>query len=433
MINALRYIAPALVIILAAQGMVTEAQPPVTEGLEVSASEKGAETQDNEAPAEMTRELLYNKILGMLVGSAIGDALGAPTEMWPREKIQAHFDFVVEMRDTIRVPSPEGSWALNAPPGTTTDDTRWKKLIIEYLASETDANPRGFATFINQAQEQYFKELQAIQDNDLDAYVDGTQQLLWLKEWVAVGQAYLDGDIDRYARALDRFYGGDLACAGLLYSPVVGTAFPGAPEIAYTTSYNLSIFDMGYARDISAVAAAMTAAAMVPEPEKDDVLEVLWQVDPHGYFESRLIGRIAYRLYEDARLIVHEARQAGADEALSDEAIDRLQLITAYELLDKTTRQHAFHAAEVHLVNLTAILYADWDFAEAMRFVISYGRDNDTTASVTGAILGAYHGMGGLPQDWAERVLERNREMGIDLEELAGRLTDVAMSNAAKE
>jgi len=30
----------------------------------------------------LPREEYYDKILGMLVGSAIGDAMGAPTEMW---------------------------------------------------------------------------------------------------------------------------------------------------------------------------------------------------------------------------------------------------------------------------------------------------------------------------------------------------------------
>jgi ADP-ribosylglycohydrolase len=36
----------------------------------------------------------YNKVLGLLVGSAIGDAMGAPTEMWSRKDIQLEYGFV---------------------------------------------------------------------------------------------------------------------------------------------------------------------------------------------------------------------------------------------------------------------------------------------------------------------------------------------------
>ena len=90
-----------------------------------------------------------------------------------REKVQAHFNFIVEMRDTIRDASPEGRWSLNAAPGTTTDDTRWKKLIVEYLASEVgdgaDLTAQDFAGFLIESQKQYFKEIKAINEDDLDA------------------------------------------------------------------------------------------------------------------------------------------------------------------------------------------------------------------------------------------------------------------------
>lgn len=390
-----------------------------------------------ETSTELTRDRVYEKTIGMLVGSAIGDALGAPTEMWPREKIQAHFNFIVEMRDTIREASPEGSWTLNAAPGTTTDDTRWKKLIVEYLVSElseeADLTAQDFAGFIIESQNQYFKEIKAINEDDLDVYVASTQKLLWLKEWVRVSEAYLQKDMDGYAEALNRFYGGDLACAGLLYSPAIGAVFPDDPAKAYNVTYRMSIFDMGYARDISSLNAAMIAAAMAGDADEQKVLEVLWRVDPNGYFESRLIGRIAYKLYEDARQIVHEARKAEPEEEMDEGELEVFHLVTAYDLLDKVARQHAFHAAEVHLVNLTAILYADWDFEQAMGFVISYGRDNDTTAAVTGAVLGAYHGIDGLPEEWVQQVLERNKEMGIDLEALAEQLTDAAMKHVDKQ
>ena len=92
---------------------------------------------ENEAPTYqdhgLSDEVLYDKLLGMLVGSAIGDAMGAPTEMWSREQMQLEYGFVDTLDDMVREPSAEGTWAMNLPAGGTTDDTRWKVLMIDYL------------------------------------------------------------------------------------------------------------------------------------------------------------------------------------------------------------------------------------------------------------------------------------------------------------
>ena len=63
------------------------------------------------------------------------------------------------------------------------------------------------------------------------------------------------------------------------------------------------------------------------------------------------------------------------------------------------------------------------DFPKALAFVVNWGRDNDTTAAVTGAVLGAYLGAEKLPADWVAQSLEKNKGLGIDLEALADRLT----------
>jgi len=81
-----------------------------------------------------------------------------------------------------------------------------------------------------------------------------------------------------------------------------------------------------------------------------------------------------------------------------------------------------FHAGEIHLVNLTALIYSEFDFRRSLEFVVNFGRDNDTTAAVTGAVLGAYLGADALPERWVRTTLERNRAIGLDLEALTDRL-----------
>ena len=100
------------------------------------------------------RKVLYNKVLGMLVGSAIGDAMGAPTEMWTRDSIALDYGFVNRLDTMVREPSPEGTWAYNLPAGGTTDDTRWKILVGKYLLTQNHTlSPKAFAqTILNEYQ-----------------------------------------------------------------------------------------------------------------------------------------------------------------------------------------------------------------------------------------------------------------------------------------
>jgi hypothetical protein len=185
----------------------------------------------------------------------------------------------------------------------------------------------------------------------------------------------------------------------------------------------------------------MVAAAMVPDATPESILSVLADVDPHGYFETRLVGRLAWEMLREARGIVHAARKveaepsgaetpplgSGAAEQVHPWASlsprERAQLEAAYLMLDARRQRMPFHAGEIHLVNLTALLYSEFDFPAALAFVVNWGRDNDTTAAVTGAVLGAYLGAAKLPPGWVRLSLEKNRGLGIDLEALADRLT----------
>ena len=111
-------------------------------------------------------------------------------------------------------------------------------------------------------------------------------------------------------------------------------------------------------------------------------------------------------MYRNAQYIVDEAKKVKSPDEVDLKIVaDQydlqylVQMQKAFDLLDERNQDVPFHSGEVHLINLTALLFADFDFRKAMEFVINYGRDNDTVAAVTGAILGAYYGYGKLPED----------------------------------
>ena len=372
---------------------------------------------------------LYDKVLGMLVGSAIGDAMGAPTEMWSRESIQQEYGFVDGLDSMIREVSPEGTWKPNLPAGGTTDDTRWKVLTSNYLLSQKPGNldPKAFASHILKTYEDGLKQFKTIESTEPEPYEKAVLEMNWLSEWAKVSKPYLEDNLTGYADSLSKFYGGEMVCAGLLYAPALGVFFPGNPELAYEEGYKLSIFDLGYARDLSALAVAMTSAGMKPNAKKEDLLASL-RIDSKDYFQSRLVGRTSYRILRDALWIASEAKKLDSLPMAMTAGSPALSF--AFSQLDQRQQDMPFHAGEIYLQAITAMLFADFDFQNTLIFLVNYGRDNDTTAALAGGILGAWYGFEKLPKSEREKVLKVNQEeLGIDLESLARELSIHILKN----
>jgi hypothetical protein len=392
-------------------------------GKKTTSTEEITFSQEVKTESGLTEAELYEKVLGMLVGSAIGDAMGAPTEMWSRESIQLEYGFVDGLDSMVREVSPEGTWKPNLPAGGTTDDTRWKVLTANYLLSQKPGSldPKAFAEHILETYEAGLKRFKSIESTDPEPYEQAVLEMNWLSEWAKVSKPYLDDNLTGYADSLSKFYGGEMVCAGLLYAPALGVFFPGDPSLAYQEGFKLSIFDLGYARDLSALAVAMTAAGMKPNATKEDLLASL-RIDSEGYFQSRLVGRTSHRILRDVLWIDTEAKKL---DSLSDFMNPKSPALAfTYSQLDQKQQDMPFHAGEIYLQTLLALVYTDFEFQKTLTFLVNYGRDNDTTAALAGGILGAWYGYEKLPQAEREKVLKVNREMlGIDLEELAKKLT----------
>jgi len=394
-------------------------------------------TEQAVSKPEISRVVYHDKVLGLLVGSAIGDAMGAPTEMWDRRDIELDYGFVEGLDSMVRSPTAEGTWKYNLPAGGTTDDTRWKKLTFDYLLEVgiNQADPESFAEYITRL---YKERIQVLKETDAfepEPFEDNLMKMTWLQEWAMVAKPYSENDFRAYSNALNKFYGGEMTCAGMLYSPVFGATSPKNPLAAYKAGYEMSIFDIGYAKDMTALVSSMVAAAFNEQATVESVLNVNRIIDPEGYFKSRLVGRSAYRFYQNAKNIKFETDKLALSEfeILPEiphsmkhlDVLEYLRLTKAFDMLDQANEDVAFHPGEIYLITLTALMFCEFDFEKSMTFIVNYGRDNDTVAAIAGAILGAYWGTEKLPVKMSEQVIQINRnELGIDLEELANQMTD---------
>ncbi len=380
---------------------------------------------------DISYEEYHNKILGFLVGSAIGDAMGSPVEMWSAGQIEDRFGFIDKLIINSRASSAEGPWGSNMPAGTGTDDTRWKYLFGKYLLGQSRADQRSetFAHFIQQQYEGLKRSLDETDSFDADKLEVNIKYLQWLQEWAIVANAYLSGDIDRYNERLAKFYGGEMACAGLLYAPLLGMLYPGDPLNAYLAGWDHSIFDLGYAKDLTSMSAALTAAAMTYE-SVDSILNLHQWVDPKNYTDSRLIGRICNQIHEGAlaaqrKDLIADSVKGTPDYFLGD-TMKHKRMLATFQSMDPHLKSIPFHADEIYRISLNALAFSGGNFMDAMVFITNYGRDNDTVGAVAGGILGAFTGYTALPDKMCRTVIDAHRDiLNIDLESLA---EDLAMA-----
>lgn len=378
----------------------------------------------------LSKEKVKDKIFGAIVGSAIGDAMGASTEMWTRSDIQNSYGYIVGLTPALREQSPEGTWQHDLVAGATTDDTRWKYLMGQYMIEHQGAYTNSnFASFINNYYDQVVNDLSDERYKKSTDLLDAqVEKVDWIKEWARVTKAYVIGDAE-YQKAQGRFYGGEMSCAGLLYAPMFGLVSESA-EDSYSLAYAHALFDIGYAKDITATASTMTHLAMYGSGFAS-IVDSSLLVDPYGYRDSRLIGRLVQTAVDDMNILVSSSKDIDLSDLTAvnpprgypDTVSDWMRQEYIYKGLEKRQKAIAFHAGEIWDILYASLLFGEGDFRKTMSFIVNYGRDNDTVAAIAGAILGAYIGYDGLPEDLKLEVVNVNREViGIDLEKLSQRL-----------
>jgi ADP-ribosylglycohydrolase len=87
-------------------------------------------------------------------------------------------------------------------------------------------------------------------------------------------------------------------------------------------------------------------------------------------------------------------------------------------------------AAQTLAVALGMLVAAGGDLAQTIIGCVNYGRDNDSYATVAGAIAGALQGTSAIPADWRTTVEEANPEP--DLRTLSRGLAEVALQRHRK-
>ncbi|UCH33027.1 MAG: ADP-ribosylglycohydrolase family protein [Armatimonadota bacterium] len=282
------------------------------------------------------------RLVGCLVGLAIGDALGMPAEGLTRHEIHARWGRIADF-----LPAPD----LRA--GQYTDDTQMAIAIGESIVR--------------------------VGRFDADAAAQA------LSEWWAGGDPRRPGA--GTAEACERLLRGaawrdagsqSAGCGPVPRAVVIGLLDCRSPGGLVEDVVASSLMTH---RDARAVAGAVTIAAAVA----------------HLLFAQGPLDVAAFLDHAAAAAEEHDRRMTTAIRGIPD-VLDLPPRLAMNELGCSGLAVEAVPAAVYCFVSTPD------DFAESVLLAVNGGGDCDTIAAVTGALSGAYLGLPGIPPAWAEGV-----------------------------
>ena len=331
---------------------------------------------------------MMRRAQGALMGLAIGDALGMPTQLLPRQQVAALFP---SLNGFVAGP-PENAISAGRPAGSVTDDTHQALIIAQLLIAGNGHVDNG----------QFVKQL-----------------LAWAREAEANGTEQLGPSSRRALEAIQQGLPleeagrrGDTNGAAMRIAPV-GIVVPVEP-IARLVDRVEEVCRPTHFTGLAIAGAAAVAAA------------VSAGVSGAMFPEALVIARRAALLGQERG---YYAAGANIAERISW-AVELIGQLDEASALDAITDLVGTGVTTQEAVPTAFAIASRWpnDPWRACLTAARLGGDSDTIGAITGAMLGACVGVDAFP---AHAVATVTRVNELDLENLAGRL--VAMRARASE
>ncbi len=352
---------------------------------------------------------IAQRISGCLIGGAVGDALGAPTECGHYRDIREYYGDFRGFDDVRKVLETRGSkfiWERTA--GYVTDDTVLADLLLDAIfRCDGEINAYEFA-----------KEWETF-DKPIAA-PDGTpvnrQELC---HWVERIPFYRNKLREIEKRELG--HGEADTTGAIMYIAPVGLLSPGDPLRAELMGVDVtSVNHYGSPRDVAGGYCAVLASCFVPGMTVEGLVAA-------GLRHTRDAERCA-----EMNAMIELARKCGS----TAEYIERYYAEIIGTWIPYQDRQHkgtdvcvTWNSAEVLGTALATLLITKgMDARDMMLACAKIGRDSDTICRVAGGLVGCYRGIKAIPMEWIEYVKERNGWLRLD--EKSARLAEIVERTA---
>ena len=360
----------------------------------------------------MKKHELDDRILGAVVGATIGDALGGAFEGASRERIieRTGTDWIEELWDYDAGFGSYGVWRENAPKGLGTDDTRMNHIFLETAAEY------GRDITAQQLAASYIARYEHPERYYPVECVDMARA--HLRDFQGVSCACLGRPSDLHPGVplfalRERSFGCRFpTLIGLLSLACAGGLFAGRPVEAYKKAFELSYFDVGYAKEACGLHAAAVSMALGGVQDMASILRELSTLDPFQFSVSSFDYPIT-RTALTAQELAGRARDARELSVLLARQLMPLHVFDPFDTLTVCFAANAF--AQGGDPREAILIAANHRNVDAEGHLVRF-RDNDCTGYVAGALAGALAGFNRLPPAWAECVLSANKDVyGIDI------------------
>ncbi len=323
---------------------------------------------------------LRKRAYGVLMGVALGDAMGMPSELWPRDKVKEYFGEI-----TGFLPGPEEHFvAAGLKAGEVTDDTNQTVKVAEAIIEQNGrVDPRTVASKLIE----WVKENDAFSNNMLGP--SSLRALKAIDEGIPIEEAGRLGDTNGASMRI--------APVGIISSPAHLDRLVDNVEQACLPTHHTNIAIAGAAGVASAIATAMESDSL------DEIFSNAVKAMLMGYRRgNRTFGASVVKRTYWALRIVEEC--AGDEEALED----------LYDYIGAGVATTESIPTALAIVKL-----ADGDPVKAALYAANLGGDCDTIGAIACGICGGFTGIDGIPAHYRNRILEVNR---LDLEALSYKL-----------
>jgi ADP-ribosylglycohydrolase len=361
---------------------------------------------------------LTERVAGALYGLAIGDAMGAPVEGWPPERIAARFP--AHTLETFLPVTHRGDPAGGKGDGRITDDTLMVEALIRaYLARRGHLDAYDYEQYMLPeiaATKVWLPEFQREM-----AILD---RLFWPEKYPWIRLAI------NHAEPRHAGIGNRVNCGVAMYMLPIGAVNAGDPAAAYQEAASFGLaHNESFAVEAGAVMAAACAAAFAADATIGSVLQSAQELARDGTANAIRDALAAVDPAAPLPDFIHRVRAAIApyDQATAHVSDDApLQPIGVNDV----GRPSRLCSIEELPAALAALKYGGGDFLRTMRAAVFYGRDCDSIAGMAGALLGALVGAGGIPGNLRLASDQANRR---DWGQLAARFAQLIVEIAAQD
>lgn len=347
-------------------------------------------------------QTISNKVLGSLVGAGMGDALGAPTELYQIDEILNKYDGL--LKEFVTPPIDTFAGDLKGTKGLITDDASQMYVFAQGLIEA------GHDRFTN---DDWIKCLLTWADMQPYANYKGpTTELVIkaLKEGVSTNTIGRIGSSTRQAPQVGVTNG-----AGMRVAPA-GLVYPGnlekACELALLTC--LPSHDTNIAIASACAIAAAVSASMVDNVTIESIIQA--SIDGAKYGEQ--LARTKARVVAGPSI---EMKIRLAVEL----ACEEVDLVTFLRKLEGYIGNSVL-AHESIPCALGIFAFTKGNIYDGIVAAANIGNDTDSIGTMVGAIAGAYRGFNEIPLNMFEQWYQVNNS-DFDVYALAKQLTNLAI------